>query len=165
MHLNFPNCWQPCWWCSQEAGGGDDLCWEALVAHGVFFFFFPHPVPKEDKTTATAPAFWDQTEIKKGLLSIIQSCSFSVLGADSFMVLVFTGLLLFVYLFPCFTTACVWESDCVREKTKVRRIHDRLLTLHTFFHNLCVFHCGFDFFLPCCCCWCCYTSRFLSKNR
>lgn len=47
--------------------------------------FFPHPVPKEDKATATTPAFWDQSEIKDGLQSFqVGLWVFEVLVAPCF---------------------------------------------------------------------------------
>lgn len=61
--------------------------WRWPLLGGVSRSWSFHSVPKKNKTTATAPAFWDQPNIKKGLLSMISKLELQFfLGACSFHV-------------------------------------------------------------------------------
>lgn len=145
MQLNFPAAAPllPGWWLSGSRRWG----W-LLLGGGVPSLILFQRQTNDSSSSCCLGSSWDYES---------ESCSFSVLGAGRWF-LVLTGFLLVVF-FSWFTAVWVWESDCIREKTKIQRLYARLHITHLLLRLVC-----FLDLLPCCCCCCC-TSRFLSKKR
>lgn len=123
MQLNFPAAAPllPCWWLSGRRRWG----W-LLLGGGVLSLILFQRQTNDSNSSCCLGSSWDYES---------ESCSFSVLGAGRWF-LVLTVFLLVVF-FSWFTAVWVWESGCIREKTKIQRLYARLNITHLLLRLVC----------------------------